>query len=1097
MRTLRIWLAMSVVLLMAAASYAQVTTGTISGVVMDSSGAVLPNTKIEITNEGTGVVRVVESNATGRYVAPMLPVGNYKLNAVKEGFQTEIRSGIVLTVGREAAVDVHLQVGAVSQTIEVTGEAALVQTTEATVSYTVESSTIRELPLNGRDLSQLILLQPGVTQSNTAGGEAYNGYGKRISISGMRGEDNTYLLDGGLIGDHRRHIPAGPSGALLGLEAVQEFQVLTNAFGAQYGRALGGVFNAVSKSGTNEFHGSAYDYLRNSALDARNFFDKQEDENDPRLPPFRRNQFGATGGGPIQRDKSFFFLAYESTREVLSETLAPLTMDADWRQGRRLGPIGTLGSQTIGMVQEVNPTAAQQSLMAPYVRQWPFPSSQGRQFTRNVVLNQGQPNQSTVSVLSGVQELIWEYKKPTIEHYGLSRVDLPALTEKDSIFGRFIGSNSQGTQAETFPGFEQSSNNGSWALTLSETHIVSPMALNTARFHFSRVVPFDTGNAPAPGQGIAVVPGQADAPELTVTGLTGYGGGGFATKPTFMIANRFTYQDDMTWRKGNHGLQFGGFIERLQLNSRKDNRGWGVWTFTSVNNLLLGTPGTYRGAIPNFSGETYRRGFRQWFMALYIQDDWRVTDRFTLNMGVRWEPYTIPTEVNGLISNLRYHTDTEPSVGDPYWINRSWGDIGPRLGIAWTPFASGKTSVRAGFGILYAPNDPNTFYNQMDRNPPFGYDFTLPIANAAASQFPNARAQIGTQRSPAYALPYEDNDSSRAIHWNFNIQQQLSGDSLLTVGYAGNRANHLISVGDLNTPRAFYNGRSLELPANASLVNPAWPSINFFANNTNSFYNSLQMSYQKRFSSGLQAAMSYTWSKNLAGADSGQTGGGVSGGGGRQKVPYDASAQWGLSGYDFRHMLSFNYSYDIPAVPGLSGILGSIFSGWRTSGVLSAKTGQPLNLVASVATALPAAGTGATATCCSLNQLAVNPRSPNLGRTDGETTVLSDGRDPNAYIDVTAYDAPGLRELGNLGRNTMIGPGSITWNPGITKRITITESTNLEFRTEFFNVLNRANFGPPANNLFNAAGARVDTAGVISTTNTTSRQVQFALKLNW
>jgi hypothetical protein len=399
--------------------------------------------------------------------------------------------------------------------------------------------------------------------------------------------------------------------------------------------------------------------------------------------------------------------------------------------------------------------------------------------------------------------------------------------------------------------------------------------------------------------------------------------------------------------------------------------------------------------------------------------------------------------------------------------------------------------------LLFAPNDPNTYYNQMDRMPPFGYDFTLPIANAAASQFPNARAQIGNQSSPAYGLPYEDNNSSKAIHWNFNVQQQLSGDTLLTVGYAGNRANYLISVGDLNTPRAQWNGRSLELANNASLVNQAWPSILLFGNNTNSFYNSLQVSLQKRFSGGLQAAGSYTWSKNLAGADSGQTGGGVTGGGGRQKVPYEPAAQWGISGYHFKHAFSVNYAYDLPFGRGMGGVVGAIISGWRTSGVLSMKTGQPLNLAASVATALPAAGTGFSATCCSLNQLSVNPRSPNLARTGSGSNVLSDGRDPNAYIDTTAYSAPGLRELGNLGRNTMIGPGQITWNPSITKQFAVTERLKLDFKTEFFNALNRANFGPPANNLFNAAGNPVATGGTINSTNTTSRQMQFALKLNW
>ena len=297
------------------------------------------------------------------------------------------------------------------------------------------------------------------------------------------------------------------------------------------------------------------------------------------------------------------------------------------------------------------------------------------------------------------------------------------LFRSDSFFVRFTASDSEGKASADWPGFEQVSSNGSWATTLSETHIVSPAALNTVRIHFSRVVPSDTGTAPPPGPGITVVPGQSDPPEISVTGLTAYGGGGFDTKPTHMIANRFTYQDDVNYRVGNHGFQFGGFVERLQLNSSKPNRGWGVWSFSSVTNLLISNPNQYRGAIPNYQAPgapeaaSYERGFRQWSYALYVQDDWRIFDRLTVNLGVRWEPYTVPTEVNGRIANLRYVTDTVTSIGDPYWKNKSWGDIGPRIGFAWSPFDSGNTSVRAGFGVLYAPNDPNTYYNQISRMP--------------------------------------------------------------------------------------------------------------------------------------------------------------------------------------------------------------------------------------------------------------------------------------------------------------------------------------------------------------------------------------------
>ena len=400
--------------------------------------------------------------------------------------------------------------------------------------------------------------------------------------------------------------------------------------------------------------------------------------------------------------------------------------------------------------------------MIPYLNQYPLPN--GRDLG------------------GGIGEYLFSYRQPSTEHFGQARVDLPALTSKDSTFFRFTGSHSEGSTSSGFPGFEQVTSLGSWLLTASHTHVISPMALNTVRVHFSRVLPLDIGNAPTPGAGILVAPGQSDGPELAVTGLTSYGGGGFATKPTGMTSNRFTYQDDVNWRIGNHGLQFGGFAERFQLNSVKPNRAWGVWTFTSIANFLANNSTTFRGAVPGFGITDYRRGLRNWMFAFYVQDDWRVNDRLTVNLGVRWEPYTIPTEVNGKIANLRSIGDKEGKLGDPYWQNKSKGDIGPRVGFAWTPTADGKMSVRAGFGLLFTPNDPNLYYNQMDRMPPLGYDFTLNIP-AGCSRFPDAVATLNAltvagcpagaipQQSPAYVVPFQDSYDSRAAQWNFNVQQ--------------------------------------------------------------------------------------------------------------------------------------------------------------------------------------------------------------------------------------------------------------------------------------------------------------------------------------
>jgi outer membrane receptor protein involved in Fe transport len=1051
---------------------AQVTTGTILGTVADSSGAVLPGAKIEIMSEGTGAIRTVTSDATGHYIVPTLPVGNYRASASMQGFQTEVRSGISLNIGAQITIDMKLQVGAVTQSVEVTGEAPLVQTQESTVSYLVSGDTLRDLPLNGRDMSQLILLNPGVTLSvNSNGGTSFSGYGKRISIAGMRGEDNIYVLDGGLIGDFRRHIPAGPSGSLLGLESTQEFQVLTNSLGAQYGRMLGGVFNAVSRSGTNEWHGSAYDFLRNSSLDAAKWEDNARGGG--LKSPLRRNQFGASFGGPIKKDKMFFFAAYESTREALTQTLTSNTITAAARQDNGLVPV-------------VSPA------IKPYLAQWPLPTPGGKDLG------------------GGVAEFTRQFKQPTTEHFGQIRVDWQ-ISPNDSFFTRYTGSNSFRDSSAGFPGFDQVSTLGASLATLSETHIFSPVTLNTVRFHFNRVNPLDTGSYPAPLPGVQIVPGLPlpIPPNLSPgSGVSSYGG--FDTAPTRMLSNRFTFQDDVNLTRGAHALQVGGLLERLQFNGSFWNRYEGIWSWANLSAFLATglTPGPtnetqFRGAPPGYG--TYERGFRSWSFALYAQDNWRLTDRLTLNLGLRWEPYTVPTEVNNLISNLRHITDTKGSVGSPYWQNVSWKDFAPRLGFAWSPFASGRTSVRGGAGLFFAPNDPNLYYTQMVRNPPLAYDFTIP----GTGHFPDAIAEIAAQstQGPGYAVPFDNMQEQHSFQYNFTVQHQLGASDVLSVGYAGSRGIDLLSVGDINMPQATFDGVALAMPIGATLVNSAYSSIVLYANNTNSWYNGLLTSYQHRFSKGMQAQVAYTWSKGLAEADSGQTAGGVTGGGGRMKYPADHHAQRGLSGYNFTHVFTFSYSYDILSGMKKGGVLGAVLTGWQTTGVLNLRTGQSQSVTTSVPTAT--CGTG----CASLNALAVTPVSPNA--VAGCTPVIH-SRNPEHYFDTDCFtgittnttDASGVarptvgvvlpnRELGNLGRNTLIGPGAITWNPAVFKTFSVTERLKLEFRTEMFNVLNRANYGPPASSLFSASGVPTAGVGRINTTTTESRQIQFALKLTY
>jgi len=1022
----------------------QVTTGTISGNVKDPSGALLPGVKVVILNENTGISREMTTDAAGRYSASLLGLGDYRVAASLQGFQTEIRSGIVLTVGREAVVDLQLSVGSVNETVEVTAEAPLVQTAESAVGYLVADRAIRDLPLNGRDLTQLILLNPGVSMAlNSRADSSGVGFGKRISISGLRGEDNAYLLDGSYINDFGRHIPAGPSGALLGAETVREFQVLTNSYSAQYGRAMGGVFNAVSKSGTNEWHGSIYEYLRNSALDARDFFDRKQLPDDPRLPPFRRNQFGGTAGGPIKRDRTFFFAAFEGMRESLTRTVIAVVPNENARRG-------ILPTETL----PVSP------VIAGFFSYFPLPSPQGRRFPAD-----------------GTAEHIFAARQPTTDNFGQGRVD-HQISASDSIYARFTGSGSN-RSFQNYPGYETLSGLSARLLTLSETHIFSARALETLRFSFNRVFPFDSILGPHGPALVTSVPGQEVAGISPGNGVTGFGNG--MGPGTRWVSNRYNVQDDLNYTVSAHALKFGGYFERMQLNQNQPNRPNGTWTFASLRDFLLMIPSNYRGTPP-LSGSGSYRGMRQSFWGLYLQDDWQVMPRLTLNLGVRLDAFTVPTEVNGLLVNLRHRDDPKPTIGDPYWKKNSFADYSPRFGFAWTPFAGGRTSVRGGIGVYYLALDPAVWYRGLARMAPLfpEYNFANP------KNFPDALAAIAaasvTSFGQAFVVPFTHFKSPHAVQYNMNVQQQVGRSSVLAVGYVGSRGMNETGLANWNMPDARYNGNSLEFPANATKFNPNFEALSFYADDGNSFYNGMTVSFQRRFSGGLQTQVSYTWSKTINENDGNNTGQNVTSSDfSTLKYTYDSKVNRGLSGYGVPQVFSLNYSYDAPFGRNWSGIAGHLASGWQITGIITVQTGQPFTVTAGV----PAA----------LTSLTVAARSPNVAASRKRSDIIKGG--PNQYFDPLAFTAPGARELGNAGRNTLIGPGLAKWDFGLSKNTFVSERWKLQFRAELFNLLNHPNYAGPAASLFTAAGARVQSAGNITQTVSTSRQIQFALRLTY
>ncbi|MBI2817925.1 MAG: TonB-dependent receptor [Acidobacteria bacterium] len=1040
--------------------FGQITTGTISGKVLDSSGATIPAAQVVILNEDTGVSRTLQSDSAGRYSAPSLIPGKYRVTAGVQGFQTEVRTGIQLTVGREAIVNFELAVGQVTERVEVTGEAPLVQTTESSVSYLVDDRTIRDLPLNGRDVSQLILLNPGTVQSNNGrGGSAEFGFAKRLSISGMRGEDNSYLLDGTYINDYFRHVPAGPTGALTGVETVQEFQMLTSTFNAQYGRAMGGVFNAVTKSGTNEWHGGAYEFLRNSALDARNFFDRQRTPSDPRLPPFRRNHFGATLGGPVVRDKAFFFMAYEGLRESLTKTKISIVPDGNARQG--IVP---------GQAAPIQIAAT----VAPFLRMYPLPTPGARNFG------------------DGTAEFIFQTSEPTREDFGQARVDYQ-LSESDSLFVRFTGNNAERATSLGFPDYFGIGTMGTRLTTVSETHIFSPRLLNGIRLYFNRAAPVVGQSVPPAEPGTVGVPGQTQARVTPGSGITLIGGG-VQDPGSRYTTNRFGANDDVNLNLGSHSLQFGGMLERLQFNPVFGHFPYGDWSFSNLAAFLRGTPATFNGTPPQVAN--HRRGARQWFMALYMQDDWRVKSNLTLNLGIRWEPYTVAKEVNGIIENVRYLSDPTPTLGDPFWKNKSWVNFSPRFGFAWSPFQSGNTSVRGGIGLFYVPVDPSMYTSPLLRSPTIAPD--LEITNP--TNFPNGLAAVaaagiapgaivGPRNLSAvsvYALPFDNTQSPQALQYSLNIQHQIGANNVVTLGYSGRRGFNLTTMSNYNMAQYKFNGLTLEMPAelpNNYKPNPAYQAIRYITTDSDSWYNGFTAVLQRRFSAGLQAQVSYTFSRATNETDGNEQGAsGSVGGSGTTKYPYDLSVNKGLSGYHLQNVFTASYSYDLPLGRGVSGWAGSVLSGWQMTGIVTLQDGQPFGVAAQT----PAR-----------QQHYISRVSPNLKPGWTSEQIILGG--PNDYFTLDAFLPPGPGELGNYGRNTLIGPGLAQWDMGLTKNTRLGERWRLQIRAEAFNMLNRANFSSPGtdagNQIFTRTGGLVPSARGIRRTVTTSRQLQFGLKL--
>ncbi len=1044
-----IWTAILILILLSPAILvSQVVTSTIIGRVSDSTGAVIAGAKVAVQNTDTGESRSAETDSAGRYSVSNLAAGSYSVTVQASGFQTAIRRGITLSVASEVVINLEMVLGSVQETVQVTAEAPVIEATSATLSGLVNPQQLRDLPLNGRSFDQLALLSAGVVAQPEATRNQIQGQGLRLGSNGARADANLYLLDGTVINDHSSQGPGSAAGQNLGVEAIREFRILTHSFSAEYGRNAGAVVSAITRSGTKEFHGSAYEFLRNNVLDARNFFDKGS------VPPFRRNQFGGSLGGPLLRERAFFFVNYEGLRQRRGVTVIASVPDANARQG--VLPGGTVA---------VNPA------IKPYLDLYPLPN--GRSFG------------------DGTAEYIQPFSSSANENYSMERMDLH-LSNEDNLFARYVYDPSESRSPRPLPGFYDGGVRTNHFTALGETHIFSATALNDFRFAFNRTDPgTTTGSLQPTGPALSFLPG-ADFGTITFTTAAGTGGlqltelGTQAVAPQTFTQNVFQVTDAVNYVRGPHSWKVGMDVQRVQLNTNYLSWRRGNYTFTSLSDLLNARPSQFQFAFIGGSSSPVR-GWRQVLVGSFVQDDVRLRHNLTLNLGLRHELVTSPAEVNGKSADLLHVTDAESTIGPPFETRKT--NFAPRAGLAWDPTGSGKMSVRVGGGMFYNPVLGRDWYFFSGSD--YRFTSTIIIANAP---FPNALQNgFAAGAKSTNAVQFEL-DTPALVHYNVEIQRQLAPSLVLRAGYIGSHGYHMTRATEQNIRVAqIQPDGSKFFPTNARFRNPNFSSIGELLTDAHSNYNALQIDLQKSMSAGLQFNLAYTVAKTLSDSDS------ISNSQITSTAPTtldinDLARDYSRSVYDQRQTVVFNAQYQMPWDKNLKSVATrAIFGGWAVNGIVSYGSGFPFDVQLGFNN--------------SQNGDRNQPDRPNLapgasndpihGTTAGCAGVRAGQklRTPDRYFDPCSFQLPPAGTFGNLARNTVTGPRLFNVDFAALKTLGLGEKVNLEFRAEFFNLFNHANFSAPSRFVFTSQRVINGNAGRITTTSTTEREIQFGLKL--
>jgi len=1043
----------ALLVLLSSPAYSQVL-GSLSGSVRDPSAAPIPEAALVVTNTETGLTRTLSTDDRGYYRALALPVGRYDVKIEKTGFRTLVRFGIDLAVAQDAVLDVDMQVGKIEDSLEVASHAAPVDDATSSIMGLVEGRAIKDLPLNGRSFDNLITLNPGTanTTVNRSASSTGAGQGNNFSISGNREDYNLFLLNGieytGV--STADVIPGGVSGQLLGVDAVREFNVLQNTYGAQYGKRPGGQISLVTMSGTNQFHGTLFEFLRNSAFDARNFFDHTSGP-----APFKRNQFGGSAGAPIRKDKTFIFGSYEGFRQRLAVSQVAVVPDANARQGIITLANGSLSN--IGLAPGI----------APYFALWPV--ANGPELGGGAALFYGNPAQA-------IRE---DFGNLSVDHNFSSTDVLTGVYTIDDGFSDAPGTTSLQRTVSMLR---------SQVASLEETHTFSPSFLNTLRVGFTRAKWILNTAPPITNSSLSFV---ADQPIGNINiGAIGNGqlgaiaGAGSNGSQEFenIARNLGTITDSVSIIKGIHRLEFGGWFQLVQSNDNAADQRYGVATFSDLQHFMLGAASSVVGTLNPIS-----IAWRQKAGAWYAQDSLKLTPRLTATVGIRHEFNNGWNSPQGLAGNFVADSSgvlqTQPVVGHSiYNQNNARFLFGPRAGIAWAPFGA-KTAVHAGFGIYYEQLDYmgaccdaiplGAFDSRVSVTPA-----TFPLVLAPGANIPGSKiGPLGVQ--PNLKMP-------TVYQYSLRVDQSLPGKMVLSVGYVGERGDHLLGTGDANTAiPQIVNGQDY-FPPKSPRANPNLSNSRYEYSNANSNYNALQADVTKQSSYGLVFRANYTFAKSLDDHSSSFLGNEGLGGATTYLDPRNPMLDWGLSNFNITQRVSGNFSYELPfgkgkaLAGGTSALEEALIGGWVVNSIVSAQTGFPFTPLAG----FNQSGDGDTR---NPDRVSLNPNF---------TGNIVEGS-PNQWFNPAAFVLPAAGTFGNAGRDILTAPGLVEMDSSLFKNFRVNERATLQFRAEFFNAINHPNFGWPVITTFTSSGAVSPSAGLITSTLTTSRQIQFALKFKW